>query len=301
MNTTHQGKSQVPGYYRRQIGGVLVTALYDGYINLAPSLFHGLEADAIQNLIEAEFQEQTPEGVPTAVTTYLIDNGKDVVLLNAGGSNSPAATMGKIMESLKASGYSPDDITAVLLTHMHFDHVCGLVKPDGSAAFPNATLYVSKPESDFWLDMKVARAAPEGMRAFFDMAVGSVAPYKNKDALSIFTESEVLPGIQALPTPGHTPGHTSFLVSSKGDNLLFWGDIVHSHALQFLHPEISNDFDSDQAQAVATRKHLFERVVREGWLVAGDHHPFPGFGHLRKEDRGYAWVPVEYAQIAAIR
>ena len=296
MNKTQQSKKQVPGYYRRAVGDLLVTALYDGYINLAPSLFHGLEADALQRLITAKFQEQTADGVPTAVTAYLIDNGDSVTLLNAGGSQSPVATMGEIMSSLQASGYSADDVTAVLLTHMHFDHVCGLVKPDGTAAFPNATVYVSEQESGFWLNAETARNAPEGSRAFFAIVAGSVAPYKARGAFKTFAEGEVLPGIRALATPGHTPGHTSFLIDLGGEALLLWGDIVHSHALQFRYPEISNDFDSDQAQAVTTRQELFKTAAKEGWLIAGDHLPFPGFGHLRTESQGYEWVPVEYSQ-----
>ena len=289
-------KPQAPGYYRQRVGNATVTALYDGYINLAPTLFHGLDAETMRQLIAEKFQSQTPDGVPTAVTTYLIDTGTDVILLNAGGSNRVGNTMGRLEESLHAAGYKPESVTAVLLTHMHFDHVCGLVSGDGHPVFPNATVFVSEAESAFWLDAETAKAAPKESRAFFTMASDSVSPYRSKNAFVTFAdETEVRPGILAIPTPGHTPGHTSFLVRSGKDALLLWGDIVHSHALQFSHPGVTNDFDSDQVKAAETRRAIFRRAAGEKWLIGGDHLPFPGFGHLRERDEGYEWVPVEYA------
>ena len=294
-------KEQVAGFHRQRVGQFLVTALYDGYINLAPALFHGLGDDEMHKLIDRKFQPRTAEGVPTAVTTYLIDGGSDLTLLNAGGAGGPGRTMGGLSDSLIAAGYRPEDISAVLLTHLHFDHVCGLAKEDGSAAFPRATVYVSEAEAGFWLNPETAKAAPEAARPFFEMAAKAVAPYVAKGSLAIFKgEAEVLPGLRSIPSPGHTPGHTSFLLTSGSEQMLLWGDIVHSHALQFDHPEVSNDFDSDQAQAVDTRLKLFRKISQENWLIAGDHLPFPGFGHLAADGEKYSWVPVEYAALPSL-
>lgn len=290
-------KRQVPGFYRQKVGNLMVTALYDGFINLSPSLFHGLSADEIQKNINDKFQLQTADGVPTAVTTYLIDNGRDVVLMNTGGAKRVGSTMGGVLESMAAADYSAEDVTAVLLTHLHFDHVCGLTGPQGRPVFPNAKVYAAEDECRFWLDPQTALAAPEGNRPFFKMAAEAVAPYIDKGVFIQFKNGqEVSPGIKAILTPGHTPGHTSFLVSSGNEQLLLWGDIVHSHALQFDYPQVSNDFDCDQPQAAATRQSLFKQVVQENWLVGGDHLPFPGFGHLAKKDQGYCWVPIEFGR-----
>ena len=289
---TTSDKRQVPGYYRLQVGKNVVTAIYDGYINLSPSLFHGLDDDSINMLIDQKRQLQTSEGIPTAVTTYLINDGTKKVLLNAGGGNG---TMGNIQDNLRASGCSPEEISAILLTHMHFDHICGLVDSAGLAAFPNATIYVSETESGFWLDPANAEAAPEGNKAFFEMAASSIKPYKNAGRFKTFADdSEVLPGIKAITSNGHTPGHTSFLIGNGEKQLLLWGDIVHSHALQFTHPEVTNDFDSNQTQAAVSRASIFKKAAEENLLIAGDHLPFPGFGYLQKENRGYSWIPVEY-------
>ena len=291
-------KQQVAGFYRQRVGHFLVTALYDGFINLPLSLFHGLEAEKIKGLINRKFQPQTSDGLPTAVSTYLIDNGADLILINAGGDSWRGPTMGGMLESMKAAGYSPGDVSAILLTHLHFDHVCGLADPECRPAFPNAVVYASKDECRYWLTPQPQLIATKENRHLFHIATRAVASYRNKDAFIEFQDGEeIRPGLKAMLTPGHTPGHASFLLTSGPEQMLLWGDIVHSHALQFDHPEISNDFDSDQAQAVDTRGKLFKRIVQENWLIAGDHLPFPGFGHLAADGEKYSWVPVEYASL----
>ena len=288
-------RRQVPGYFRQAVGGCVVTAIYDGYINLSPSLFHGVDDDTMQTLIGKKHKMRISEDIPTSVTTYLIDNGRSKTLLNVGGAGG---TMGNILENLRASGCSPADIQSVLLTHMHFDHVCGLVNEDGAAVFSNATVYASEGESRFWLDPQNAKSAPEAAKAFFEMAVNSIQPYKDRGRFKTFSgHVEVLPGIEAFPSPGHTPGHTSYLVGDGHERLLLWGDIVHSHALQFSHPEVTNDFDADQPQAAATRASIFQKAAADNLLIGGDHLPFPGFGYMQKDSQGYAWVPVEYAAL----
>lgn len=288
-------KRQVAGYYRQKVGDVIVTAIYDGYINLSPSLFHGLCEEDIKAIIDRHYPMQTQEGIATAVTTYLVDNGTDIILINTGGGNNSGQTMGIILENLSLAGYSCEAITAVLLTHMHFDHICGLTNKKGVETFPNATVYVSEVESNFWLNPENAKTAPEENRVFFEMAHNAILPYKNKGKLRTFnSNTQILDNIQAMATPGHTPGHTSFLINSGNDKMLLWGDIVHSHALQFIHPEITNDFDSDQVQAAITRGIIFQKVAEENLLIGGDHLPFPGFGYLKKAEKGYSWLPVEY-------
>ena len=107
--------------------------------------------------------------------------------------------------------------------------------------------------------------------------------------------------MSVVPTPGHTPGHSSYLFSSGKQKLLLWGDIVHSHSVQFQHPEVSMEFDVDQKQAIATRKTVFQQAANAGWAIGGAHLPFPGLGHIRKDAKGYAWVPVEFGPIRSDR
>lgn len=301
MRMHQDGTTQGPGFYRHRVGDCVVTALYDGYIRLAPSLFHGVAEEERNRLLEDAFQSPTGDGAPTAVTTYLIDDGKRILLLNAGGARRVGDTMGRLLPNMAAAGYRPEDVSGILLTHLHFDHVCGLADAEGAAVFPRAKVFVSNAECDFWLSPETARQAPEENRAFFAMAAESMAPYEKRgDVVRFNPDAEVWPGIRAKSTPGHTPGHVSYLLESGGGKLLLWGDIVHSRAMQFRHPEISNDFDGDPLRAVASREAVFRESAREQWLVGGDHLPFPGLGHVLERKPGYEWVPVDYASLAPL-
>ncbi|WP_249418523.1 MBL fold metallo-hydrolase [Citrobacter freundii] len=296
--STVQQEAQVPGFYRYQVGDAVVTAVYDGYINLSTSLLKGIEAKDIQTLLAKMFQEEGKEGVQTAVNAYLVKMNNELVLIDSGAAKCFGPTMGNIVDNIRAAGYKPEDVKTVLLTHMHPDHICGLITADGKAAFPNATVVVSQDEKDFWLNPKIAAAASDEHKPFFKMAQDSVAPYQARGAFRTFKSGEnVIPGIDSLATPGHTPGHASFMLKSAGKEMLIWGDIVHAHAVQFANPKVSIEFDTDSKKAVATRKATFEKAAKEKWLVAGAHLPFPGIGHIRHDAQGYAWVPVEYAPL----
>ncbi|MYN13053.1 MBL fold metallo-hydrolase [Pusillimonas sp. TS35] len=287
--------TQVPGYYRQQVGAVTVTALYDGYIGVNPAMLHGLQTKDIQTLIARMFQRRDDGGVQTAVNGYLVQTGNRLILIDTGASSCLGATLGHIGENIQAAGYQPSDISDVVLTHLHPDHVCGAINADGAAAYPNATMWAPNADSDYWLSPEVAAAAPQDARVYFDMARKAVAPYVDAGKFKTFDGGEVVPGLNAVATHGHTPGHTSYLLQSEGATLLIWGDIVHAHAVQFRHPEVSIEFDTNQASAITTRTRVFREAASQGWMVAGAHLPFPGLGHLRKEQQGYAWVPIEYA------
>lgn len=293
--------SQVPGYYRQALGNFSVTALYDGYVDLDAALLKGIKADDLQRLLARMFQVNN-KGVQTAVNAYLVHTGEKLVLVDTGAGQCFGPGMGSLLDNLRASGYAPEAVDAVLLTHLHPDHLCGLLDRDGNVAFPNAKVWAAQADADFWLSEQVAAAAPEANRPFFKMARDSVAPYQAKGAFAAYRAGEsLLPGVSVLPTPGHTPGHAAYLFKSGHKELLLWGDIVHNHAVQFSRPAVSFEFDTDQKQAIATRKAVFAEATKQGWMIGGAHLPFPGLGHIRKEAGAYAWVPVEFGPIRADR
>ncbi|MEN3113515.1 MBL fold metallo-hydrolase [Uliginosibacterium paludis] len=294
-------KTQVPGYYRYANGDFEVTALYDGYIDLGTSLLKGLRAPEIQSLLARMFIEHS-KGVQTAVNAYLVNTGEHLVLVDAGAASCFGPSLGQVQDNIRAAGYKPEEIDTVLLTHLHPDHLCGVLDKSGQPAFPNATLWASQGDADFWLSEKVAAAAADDAKPFFRMAMDAVKPYQAAGHFMSFKPGEaLLPGVSVVPTPGHTPGHSSYLFSSGKQKLLLWGDIVHSHSVQFQHPEVSLEFDVDQKQAIATRKALFQQAANAGWAIGGAHLPFPGLGHIRKDAKGYAWVPVEFGPIRSDR
>lgn len=287
--------SQVPGYYRMALGELEVTALYDGYVDLDAKLLLGASKAEVQRLLASKFL--AGEKVQTAVNAYLINAGGKLILVDTGAAKAFGPTLGFIGEQIRAAGYSPDKVDVVLLTHLHADHVAGLLDAAGQPLFPNAEIRVAQTEADFWLSEANAAKAPEGFKPFFEIARKSVAPYQAAGRFKPFSGEVDLGGVKAVASNGHTPGHTSFLVESAGQRLLILGDAVHSHAVQFARPEVAIEFDSDKKAAVAARKKLFAWAAKDKLLVSGMHLPFPGIGHVRTDGKGYAWVPVEYSPI----
>lgn len=288
-------KTQVPGFYRTVVGDFEVTALFDGHTQLPQELLHGLRSRDVQLQLRHAF---VPAEAPmqTAVNAYLVHTGEHLVLVDAGAAACFGPALGNVLNNVRSAGYRPEDVDTVLITHLHGDHACGLADK-GEAAFPNATVWVAKDEADYWLNEENAARVPENKRGGFKLARDSVAPYVASGHFKTHAAGDtLLPGVSAMSSHGHTPGHSGYLFSSQGQKLLVWGDIVHSHAVQFEHPEVSIEFDSDPAQAIATREKAFADAARTRVLVAGMHLPFPGIGHVAKEKKGYRWVPAEFGQ-----
>lgn len=289
-------KTQVPGWYRTMVGQLEVTALYDGYIDLdAAKLLKFAHPGEVQRDLARVF-EPGPT-VQTSVNGFLVNTGEKLILVDTGAGAMFGPTVGKLVDDLKAAGYQPEQVDVVLLTHLHGDHVGGVLTPDGKVAFPNATVMATEPEAAFWLDEAQKAKAPKEMQGFFDMAVKAVGPYKANGHWKTFApNSEPVPGVRAIAT-GHTPGHSSYLFESQGKKLLVTGDMVHVGAVQFPDPDVAMAFDTDNKAAIASRKSVWPQAAKEGTLLACAHVTFPGLGHLRREGKGFAWVPLGYSPI----
>lgn len=287
-------QTQVPGYYRIQLGQFEITALYDGAIELDTKLLKNTNPAELQLLLSRMFVGNPK--MQTAVNAYLINTGSNLVLVDAGAAKLFGPSLGHVLENMKAAGYEPSQVDTVVITHLHGDHMGGLNDANGQPLFPKATVLVSQEDNDFWLSQKNTDDAPTERQPFFKMARDSAAPYLASGQWKTFTEGSILaPGIEAVKANGHTPGHTAYAVESEGHKLLIWGDLVHAHAVQFARPGVSIEFDIDQIQAIATRKSIMKAMAASKSLVAGMHLPFPGLGHVRAEGKGrYSWVPIEF-------
>lgn len=291
-----QIKTQVPGWYRHMVGQFEVTALYDGQIMLDTKLLKGATSAQIRKHLQDAFRTSP---TPTAVIAYLVNTGDKLVLVDAGAAKVFGPTLGNVLANIKAAGYDPAQIDAVLLTHLHGDHVGGLLTPEGQVAFPKARVFVAKTDADYWLSADNMAKAPESARGFFQIPQAAVAPYAKDGRLTTYEgTAEILPGIKPISTNGHTPGHTSYLFESRGQKLLVWGDIVHNVAVQMPQPEVTIEFDTYPKQALATRLKVLGWTAKDALMVAGAHLPFPGIGHVRADGRHrFSWVPADFAPI----
>lgn len=293
-NSVPKQATQVPGYYRMMLGDFEVTALYDGHTQIPTTLLKNINDKEAKQLLEKMFIDPTND-VQTAINGFLVNTGDHLILVDAGAAKCFGPTSGEIQNNIKAAGYTAEQIDIVLLTHLHPDHACGINK-DGIAAFPNATVYASKAEADFWLSEEKTKQAPANVQAVFNIAQDSVAPYKKNNKLKIYnTGDTLLTGVQVVPSIGHTPGHSSYLFTSNDQKLLIWGDIVHSYSIQLAHPEVAIEYDTDSSKAIETRKEILADAAKNKLWIAGAHLPFPGLGHVRAEQQGYTWVPIEYS------
>jgi glyoxylase-like metal-dependent hydrolase (beta-lactamase superfamily II) len=287
-----QHHDQVPGFYRLKVGDLEVTALFDGSTVADPHWLHGEKTvDGVPKALQDD-----PHMMDAADTGFLVNTGKQLILVDAGcGTWYGGGAFGHLAGNLRSAGYTPDEIGIVLITHLHSDHIGGLTTQDGQIVFPNADVYVAKPESDFWLSPEIAAKAPKDVQPFFQRAQAIAAPYIKAGKWHTFSDSDqIVDGMQIVPLHGHTPGHTGYEFSSQGKKILFWGDIMHAQRVQLQHPEVTVVFDADPAAAAATRIQLLPKLASEGILIAGPHMLFPGLGRLHKEGTGYSWAPVAF-------
>jgi glyoxylase-like metal-dependent hydrolase (beta-lactamase superfamily II) len=284
--------TQAPGYYRLMLGDFEVTALSDGTFPMPiDKILANLPAGQIQAALNRHFLTDPPQ---MSVNGFLINTGDKLVLIDTGAGVFFGPTVGKLLTSLRASGYEPAQIDDVFITHMHADHIGGLIV-DRKAAFPNATVHASSKEAGYWLDKARMAAAPESERQAFANAAAALKPYLASHRFQTFdTAAELLPGIRALPTEGHTPGHAIYAAESKGAKIIFWGDTMHVAAIQFENPTVASLYDVDPVEAGTKRAALFKETAERGQWVAGAHLSFPGIGHLRAAGRGYEFEPANY-------
>jgi glyoxylase-like metal-dependent hydrolase (beta-lactamase superfamily II) len=288
-------KTQAPGYYRMMLGDFEVTALSDGTFSMEANKI--LTHISPQQLDAALTRSFLKEPIETSVNGFLINTGSKLVLIDTGSGTLFEPTVGKLLANLKASGYRPEQVDEIYITHMHGDHVGGLVV-NGKAAFPNAIVRASQQEADFWLSKAHMDAAPKEAKGSYQGAMSALNPYASTGKLKPFNgDVELVPGIRAVASAGHTAGHTVYVVASKGDTLVLWGDLMHVAAAQFPDPAVTIGFDTDSTMAVAQRKKIFADAASHGYWVGGAHLPFPGIGHLGTEGTGYRYVPANYTAL----
>jgi glyoxylase-like metal-dependent hydrolase (beta-lactamase superfamily II) len=287
-------KTQAPGYYRMMLGSFEITALSDGTVNLPVDKLLKAKPGQVDALLARAYMKAPVE---TSVNAYLINTGSKLVLVDTGAAGLFGPTLGKLLVSLKAAGYQPEQVDEIYITHMHADHVGGLMAGD-KMAFPNAIVRADEREGGFWLNKANMDAAPADAKGFFQGAMASTNAYVAAGKMKPFNTdkgaTELVPGISAMAARGHTPGHSIFVAESQGQRMVFWGDLMHVAAVQFVDPSVTIQFDSDPKAAAPSRLKNYADAAKKGYYVAVTHVSFPGIGKLRADGKGYQWLPTNY-------
>jgi glyoxylase-like metal-dependent hydrolase (beta-lactamase superfamily II) len=280
------------GFYKYKVGSIDVTAVYDG-IWRKPH-----DPTFIKNASVAETKEAlakaglTTEFMPIPLTVVVLKIGDKYVMVDAGsGVGQWQANATNLPANMQAAGIDRNRISTILVSHFHPDHIWGLMEKGSNAAvFPNAELIVSSTEYKWWTEPGRVEKLAEGRKAAGKRIADVFPTWKNWKLVE--DNAEVAPGVRMLAAPGHTPGHSAFLVSSGTSQLMVSNDTMYVPALLAPHPDWQGAYDQDGTMAVATRRKLIDRVIADKMAICGAHFPFPGAGAFAADGNAYAFTPV---------
>ncbi|MGF9759427.1 MBL fold metallo-hydrolase [Microvirga sp. 0TCS3.31] len=286
------GSRQAPGFYRYKVGDIEVTAINDGF---AQRPLEGFVRNAELSQVQQAMQDAFIPGnaLPITFNTLVLNSGGRLTLIDTGNGDMGAPTSGRWMANFRAAGFDPAQVNTVVISHFHGDHINGLRLKDGTAVFPNAEVMVPAAEWTFWMDDARMNQAPEGIKGAFQGVRRVFGPIAN-NVKRYEMDKEVVPGLTAVAAPGHTPGHTAYMLSSGSGKLMIMSDTTNHPALFVRNPDWSAVFDMDADQARATRRRMLDMAASERAQVAFYHAPFPATGHIAKDGNGFRFVSVQW-------
>jgi glyoxylase-like metal-dependent hydrolase (beta-lactamase superfamily II) len=290
---------QAPSFYRYKVGDILVTVVSDGQnvFKLEDNFIVNAKKEEVEAALEKAYMAP---GMMTIYFAPLVLNigGKVVVVDTGTGPQAKAASKGAnglFAENMIAAGFDPAKVDTVVISHFHTDHVNGLLTADGKPAFPNAEVLVPAVEWKFWMDDGEMSRAPAGRMAGLFKSNRNVFETGLKKKVTPYEwGKEVAPGLLAVESIGHTPGHTSYVLSSGSGKVFIQSDVTNNPNPFATHPGWHAFFDQDGDVAEKTRRRVYDMVVAEKLMVQGFHYPFPGLGHVEKDGSGYRVVPAPW-------
>jgi glyoxylase-like metal-dependent hydrolase (beta-lactamase superfamily II) len=280
------------GFYKYKVGSIEVTAVYDGIWRKPHDPTFIKNASVEETKAALAKAGLTTEFMPIPLTVIVLKIGDKHVMVDAGsGVGQWQANATHLPANINAAGIDRSQISTILVSHFHPDHVWGLMeKGTNAAVFPNAELIVNGSEYKWWTEPGRVEKLAEGRRAAGKRIADVFPTWKNWKLVQ--DNAEVAPGVRLLAAVGHTPGHSAFLVSSGKDQLMVSNDTMYVPALLAPHPEWQGVYDQDGATAVATRRKLIDRVIADKMMICGAHFPFPGAGVFAKDGDAYTFTPV---------
>jgi glyoxylase-like metal-dependent hydrolase (beta-lactamase superfamily II) len=289
--TTSIDHAMPPETHRFKLGAFEVVVVKDGARpSEKPGETFGTDQppEAVGELLEANFLPA--DKFVNSFAPVLVNTGSEVILFDTGlGEGGRVNGMGRLIEGLTAAGYTREDVTIVVLTHMHGDHIGGLME-GGKPAFPNARYVAGQAEYDFWVDpARAGTPAENGQKG----VLASVKPLAEKTTF-IGDGADVVSGVTAMAAFGHSPGHMIYRLESEGRQLVLAADTANHFVLSLQRPDWEVKFDMDKAAAAATRRKVFDMIAADRLAFLGYHMPFPAVGYAEKLDTGYRFVPKAY-------
>jgi glyoxylase-like metal-dependent hydrolase (beta-lactamase superfamily II) len=293
---------QAPSFYRYKVGDVQVNAISDGAgtFPLTEGYISNAKKDEINAALEKAFLPK--DQITTFYAPLVLNIGGKLVLIDTGnGAGAFASSNGKVgllAGNMVAAGFDPKAIDTVVISHFHGDHVNGLLDASGAPAFPNAEVLVPAVEWTFWMDDgEMSRASGDRMTGLFKNNRRIFEAGLKKKVTPYDWDKDVVPGLLAIGSTGHTPGHTSYVLSSGSEKLFIQSDVTNLPALFAAHPDWHVMYDQDPVQAQATRHKVYDMLVAERMRVQGFHYPFPANGFVEKDGNGYRLVPAPWSPV----
>lgn len=291
---------QVPSVYRYKVGDFEVTVVSDGgrVVPLADTLVRNATKDQVNAALEAAFMEK--DRFPFNFNPVVVNTGSRLIAIDTG--NGPGAfdqskgEVGQYQTNLVVAGLSAAAIDAVVISHFHGDHINGLLAADGKPVFPNAEVLVPAAEYKFWMDDGNLSRASDAQKGGFNNARRVMNALGSK-VTQYEAGKEVVPGIEAVATYGHTPGHTSHIVSSGGQSVVVQADVTNLPAVFVRNPGWHAAFDMDGAMAEEARRKLYDRIAADRLVVQGYHYSFPAAAHIEKDGNGYRANPIQWRPV----
>jgi glyoxylase-like metal-dependent hydrolase (beta-lactamase superfamily II) len=290
---------QAPSIYRYRVGAMEVTVVSDGArtFPLSDTFVLNVKKDEVNAALDKAYMPRDKMTIHFA--PVVVNTGNKLVVIDTGNGPGEYASskgaVGQFVLNLGAAGIDPKMIDTVIISHFHGDHVNGLLTADNQPAFPNAEVLVPATEWKFWSDDgEMSRASAGRMTDLFKNNRRIFEAGLRKKVTPYDWNQEVAPGITAVGTIGHTPGHTSYVLSSGSDKVYLQSDVTNHPDLFVRNPGWHAFFDQDPNQAETTRRAVYDMVVAEKLMVQGFHYPFPGLGHVEKDGTGYRLIPAPW-------
>lgn len=288
------------GLYTMRIGKIEAIVISDGHLCVNPvqaEFAQRIDSVKVAKTLQEHFAPVTE--VDLAMNILLLKIGNRYVLIDAGAGYVFGCESGWLAANLSYAGIQPDKVTDIIITHAHPDHIGGLTDKKGNLVFPNAEIFLSREEYNFWMSpapdfTQSTMTDKKHMKMLVDVAQKNIRSVTDK--LHLFQKDEELLGcLQMIPAPGHTPGHTILRIHSGREEIYHIADVVHSEIISFEHPEWIYNSDTDYKEGIETRKKILEQLSNSGSLFFAYHLPWPGLGYVKSTTDGYEWVQKRIA------